>query len=209
MMRQKLWADEVIEAIVNGEEISVGVQVTKIQVPPAMLTAARNAGEWGSRLLTGYEHQQLEASLEAALRWLSENPIVPTKKQLENLWYESQGKGPEGTIEHCIAEWQRRMFLAPEPEKAAIKQCPKCGCDVFLRETNRIIAHRIYGKRCEASECDYGSFFTPEPEVPEAIKYMQRIHYESLLGYADPQAELDRHLLKLLTEAYRRGQKDK
>ena len=53
-------------------------------------------------------------ALEAALRWLSENPIVPTMEQatemsdsghpcvLDGVWY--------------ATEWQRRMFLALEPE---------------------------------------------------------------------------------------------
>jgi hypothetical protein len=52
--------------------------------------------------------------LEAALRWLSEHPIVPTMEQatemsdsghpcvLDGVWY--------------AIEWQLRMFLAPEPK---------------------------------------------------------------------------------------------
>ena len=49
---------------------------------------------------------------------LSENPIVPTPEQLRELIRE-RSPSP-GTTEdlflRCIDWWQRRMFLAPEPE---------------------------------------------------------------------------------------------
>jgi hypothetical protein len=52
--------------------------------------------------------QQRYASLLAALRWLSENPIVPTRAQVDQMV-------ADGTW--MAVEWQRRMFLAdPEPK---------------------------------------------------------------------------------------------
>lgn len=60
----------------------------------------------------------LTAGLEAALRWLSENPITPTKQQLQEM-YDSPGCPKEGTyvpVPYYLCEWQRRMYLAPEPE---------------------------------------------------------------------------------------------
>ncbi len=48
-------------------------------------------------------------------------------------------------------------------------------------------------------------FLAPEPEVPEAIKDMQSIHLASLRD----QADLDHHLLKLLTVAYQLGKASK
>lgn len=48
-------------------------------------------------------------------------------------------------------------------------------------------------------------FIEKEPEVPEEIKRMQRIHVTSVVS----QAELDRLVEELLVEAYRRGQQSK
>ena len=54
--------------------------------------------------------------LEKALRWLSENPIAPTEEQAQYMYDGKNGLGHAGTIRYCMIEWQRRMFLAPEPE---------------------------------------------------------------------------------------------
>lgn len=58
--------------------------------------------------------------LEAALCWLSENPIVPTKEQMSSLRFETIGESELSTYnERAIqiaVEWQRRMFLDPELE---------------------------------------------------------------------------------------------
>ncbi len=60
--------------------------------------------------------------LRAALRWLSENPIVPTDEQINSMvdkgsdlhWgWDSYWR--EHTRDWLI-EWQRRMFAAPDPE---------------------------------------------------------------------------------------------
>ena len=85
---------------------------TKIKVPEGMRRAAEDAVV---RDLPGSNYCGIvNVGLEAALRWLSENPIVPTMEQatemsdsghpcvLDGVWY--------------ATEWQRRMFLAPEPE---------------------------------------------------------------------------------------------
>jgi len=86
----------------------------KIVVPEGMVKAvdyaiskARGIG----RDITG--GQVRDIALEVALRWLSNNPILPTMEQakemsdsghpciLDGVWY--------------ATEWQKRMFLAPEP----------------------------------------------------------------------------------------------
>ena len=71
----------------------------KIIVPDGMLKAMNSAFDNGRRTtsLLG----------EAALLWLSENPVVPTHDQFDAM---------RGTYRDICAEWQRRMFLAPEPE---------------------------------------------------------------------------------------------
>lgn len=93
----------------------------KIVVPEGMLVAGvdsvarlRGMGE------TTREHYT--AVLKAALLWLSENPIVPTERQERDLcdaWMEAK-QSQSNTFVHASAfgavEWQRRMFLAPEPE---------------------------------------------------------------------------------------------
>jgi hypothetical protein len=52
--------------------------------------------------------------LEAALRWLSENPRVPTDAQIEDMKIKLVPVHPHWS--NIVAEWQRRMFIAPDPE---------------------------------------------------------------------------------------------
>jgi hypothetical protein len=83
----------------------------KVIVPEGMLESAKET------FIAGCV-PSLPRALEAALRWLGENPIVPTDAQRAELGricpYEDSGNG---NVHSFIAvEWQRRMFLAPEPE---------------------------------------------------------------------------------------------
>lgn len=84
----------------------------KIVVPDGMYLAALPHQDSGT---------QCSAALEAALRWLSENPIVPTDEQIQATcaaisedW--RVGEPFEDTYRDLLVEWQRKMFLAPEPE---------------------------------------------------------------------------------------------
>jgi len=53
--------------------------------------------------------------LEAALRWLSEHPVVPSQEQANAIAREYRGYPPHCcSTQYVIAEWQRRMFLASE-----------------------------------------------------------------------------------------------
>jgi hypothetical protein len=55
--------------------------------------------------------------LASAFSWLSENPIVPTDEQWALLLdWDSQISSFDTFFRHVLAEWQRRMFLAPELE---------------------------------------------------------------------------------------------
>lgn len=54
----------------------------------------------------------VERILEAALRWLSENPIEATYQD----WQQFCVEHPRAGVEPFPAWWQRRMVLAPEPE---------------------------------------------------------------------------------------------
>lgn len=84
----------------------------KIQIPPAMLKAA-GASTNG----VDPEGYLIYCMLEAALRWLAENPIVPTEQQAYDIaMQKSQFQfDPWELVRWGAVEWQRRMFLAPEP----------------------------------------------------------------------------------------------
>ena len=68
-----------------------------------------------------WDDAALDRMLAAALRWLSENPIVPTTAQeqhLINKWHDERGDFPtyDEAVRHTAVEFQRIMFAAPEPE---------------------------------------------------------------------------------------------
>ena len=62
------------------------------------------------------DENSIHVLLEAALYWLSDNPILPSIKQLNEI-FTKVDRGNGGTyIPAYLEEWQRRMFLAPEPD---------------------------------------------------------------------------------------------
>ena len=96
---------------------------TKIQVPKGMSEAFHKAeNHEGFK----WDDAVLDAMLSAALCWLSENPIVPNEADVMEILQERvrshhiSGEEycaiPPATVRFVIREWQRRMFLAPEPE---------------------------------------------------------------------------------------------
>jgi hypothetical protein len=62
------------------------------------------------------------AALDASIKWLAENPIVPTEQEYRDFGVKFDFQGVK-----CIAEWQRRMFLAPEPEVPEAIKDLMCG----------------------------------------------------------------------------------
>lgn len=97
----------------------------RIVVPEGMLKAAIQADKelyehWGpipeDRWGRTTRKAIIEHSVNAALLWLSENPIRPNCEQIGEIskWFGSHNHG--ATCEDFCEEWQRRMFLAPEPE---------------------------------------------------------------------------------------------
>ncbi len=88
----------------------------KIAIPEGMLQAGRAAysayvtAEDGARRI-----------LEAALGWLAENPIAPTNIDVANICKDAPHKGYRMSYEWFAAEWQRRMFLAPEEAPKEVK----------------------------------------------------------------------------------------
>lgn len=111
----------------------------RIVVPEGMLRAFADAWDWGMKelpispsrsdidaLLLRQGHARMKA-IEAALRWLSEHPIVPTDEQINechSAMYAAGGNLGSIELQRMFAtEWQRRMFLAREPDF----RCGSCG----------------------------------------------------------------------------------
>lgn len=82
--------------------------IGNVKIPEGMLKAAMY--DDGAGYLS---EAWMERRLEAALRWLSENPIVPTDKQLEDIASFASAPTHFG-VSIWFQQWQRRMFLAPE-----------------------------------------------------------------------------------------------
>jgi hypothetical protein len=80
----------------------------KIVVPREMLKHAINY----TALHDGYGYDIVEVILRRGLEWQSEHPQVPTAEQFRNLY---KGRSDYGPLD-MIVDWQRRMYLAPEPE---------------------------------------------------------------------------------------------
>ena len=113
----------------DGENMSE----VKVKVPNGMLKAVED--RYGDVYASGFYRKVVTADLEAALNWLSENPIVPTAADALTLLQERVASGhlsnkeycaiPATTIRCVIREWQRRMFLAPEPEGPEVPEVPE------------------------------------------------------------------------------------
>jgi hypothetical protein len=61
------------------------------------------------------DQDEVKKVLEAFIRGQSENPRVPTDKQVRDLINE-EPRGIGFTLAEFAIEWQRQMYLAPEPE---------------------------------------------------------------------------------------------
>ena len=79
-------------------------------VPEGMFNAAMDCHNYTP------DARVIRKELEAALRWLAENPMIPTDKQLGEIRGNIVHTYGSDITWHICAEWQRRMFLSPEPE---------------------------------------------------------------------------------------------
>lgn len=124
----------------DGSTYYEGVAVEKkYVVPEGMLEAASNG--WSP-----VQDNALRTRLEAALKWLAENPILPDEKQIANM-----GKfGMEYWLVRTICRrWIEDMFLAPEPEvpeAIADLMRDKDGRTVNVREKHLMIAAYARGR---------------------------------------------------------------
>lgn len=102
----------------------------RYQVPDGMLKAATERGEQ----YDGVCDKDLRVRLEAAVRWWSENPQRPTDYQFGKVitacrdsvgavkWERGTEWMRAGMLCH---EWQRQMFLAPEPQDNSAEEAAK------------------------------------------------------------------------------------
>lgn len=182
-------------------------------VPEGMLKAAEAASEYVS-----YEpaaHRMRFGSLvvisilEAVLRWLAENPIVPSESQAFSMAVDKD-KFPFDKWEWVrwgACEWQRRMFLAPEPE-AEMDSTPNHILE--LRQILYDLTNRpeetslpLVAESIERTLRALGDE-PPEPKVPEGIKDLlwEEVGFAGFTN--DRQAYNE-----AISEAFRRGQRAK
>lgn len=130
-------------------------------VPEGMLKAADKAiGEMragqASRLASRdgelWPNELKRVVLEAALAWLAENPIIPRdENELNQLPIQRH---------EAIAEWQRIMFLAPEPGTHPLQ----CGERFEVRGETWQVETIIEGNKA------WMKLIVPEPRVPEPVR---------------------------------------
>ena len=152
----------------------------KIVVPEEMLQAAMNSirPNWA---------ELVPPILQAALRWLSENPIVPTSHDVCSEMHRTiNAKGYCCYQSALLAEWQRRMFVAPEPEIDRV--------DFYIRSSS---GEYIPFTPNEGQKAMLG--IMTEPEIPEEIADLMGA---DCITYGEG-------IDKIIIEAFRRGQKSK
>ena len=190
----------------------------KILIPEGMLQAGR-------AVYSGYVTAEVGARriLEAALRWLAENPQHPTDYEFgeivnacrDSIGAEAWEKGTEwmraGMLCH---EWQRRMFDAPEPEMIGNEEIGRF-CGRYQRIDDAVREAYLRGQQShKKEEFQFGATgfepitgHRPNSQVDKdggviGVDYYRRTPDG---GYA----KMDGPMEQFLAEAYHRGQKSK
>jgi hypothetical protein len=106
---------------ISREDQVVGDRLKKIDVPGPMLAAAQKAA--ATKAVVGNRESYVAEALEAALLWITENPLVVRDTDLSEMRRKWDSRplqsGLHSVYEQFVAdEIQRRVFLAPEPEPA-------------------------------------------------------------------------------------------
>lgn len=94
----------------------------KIIPPDDMIEAALNAlaKKWATDMddsVKRIHRWNIECVLIAALTWLSENPIVPSSEMVQKIYGQMRIPGDRDSIRYGASQFQRYIFLAPEPVK--------------------------------------------------------------------------------------------
>lgn len=84
-------------------------------IPEGMLRAAKDA--YHAQTQDGVDTMAIRESLEAAFRWLGDNPVKPSTQQIREMlgsgWSDSTCEGTMTGVmlAGLLMEWERRMFL--------------------------------------------------------------------------------------------------
>lgn len=100
----------------SEKRIVVPEGMLKVAIDAAVKSSGASTIQASSRVKAEIE-KSFHSALEAALRWQSENPVVPPEQFIHG--HIRKGNGCWLSTTDCIAaikEWQRRMYLAPESE---------------------------------------------------------------------------------------------
>jgi len=178
---------------------------------------------------SGVEEGIIKRALHDFVRWLADNPIVPTDEEARGIIepvfadppfiYGRPGDGMPGSItvtreqmkwprlskeQEVFAEWQRRMFLAPELEVKPAKTFTAEEIEHALRESYK---GGDYDADWVWRKMQIYLDVAPKPAVPEEIKDL--LHPLPLDGSeADPWKRPPADITnQRIIEAYRRGQK--
>jgi len=104
----------------------------KIVVPEEMKKAAID--DWYIRGRELSIEDRVDSVLRAALGWLADNPIVPSSIDVTEM-VEARAafdRPPIAPFFYAV-EWQRRMFLAPEPEVPKVSDEEREIIDAWLK----------------------------------------------------------------------------
>lgn len=82
----------------------------KYKIPEGMLQAVHEALMNEKPPFTQLDWERCAAL--ACVQWLAENPLTPTERQ----WLDIQHDSPMASWLDRAVEWERRMFLQPDPE---------------------------------------------------------------------------------------------
>lgn len=201
----------------------------KIVVPREMLgSALEGCLHLPIELPDGIGAAVVACALEAGLRWLSENPILPTHDQIRTYFEDMIGLPLKpSAIPFIVARWQSAMFVAPDdPSENDI-----CEIGAILRDRGFRVSNFQIGEILMAERDNMGteipvrrSTFIHTTEVADFASDGPCIEFEIGTGQDVPESEPEvpdeikdllewdcnwgsNYLKGYIIEAYRRGQK--
>ena len=157
-----------------------------------------------------HESFSIATTCNAFAEVLAEHPIVPTDEQVDSMAdaYKEATHATDGVdwIKQGAVEWQKRMFLAPEPklfdvtfDSGGIHAVVRTDATPSQESAQKIAEYFVRKEGLVARPNGQHFMVASEPEVPEAIK--------GLLWYDGPMGDFEAHNLCVF-EAFHRGQRE-